>query len=584
MVRSAIFLCFLFASFASAQQLEETEQSGLLSELSTQGPPPGAPPGQRGGPPPGAPPAGRPEGAPPGQRGGPPPGFPPGGPPGFGDGQAPPPWVIPRYRLLREDEDWTYLADPQMRGHDWADPLKYIELGKRNWYLSLGGDARLWYEHYWNENWGVLPFLPVDADPIETEKNGYLMQRYMFHSDFHLGTRLRAFVQLKSSVVNGRVGGPRPIIDSDELDVNQAFVDWNFVVDRQQNTPKVTVRFGRQEMHFATGRLVSVREGPNVRAGFDGGRVIVNAGRWRFDTFVVKPVITLGRGIIFPPLPPNPDIKPARGYFDDKPDHEQTFYGSFATGSVRGLPFNIDAYYFGLRRKIGIYDQGLGPEERNTVGGRIWRGGIPFVLGEGLDYDVEYAYQFGKFGPGPRNGPTFPFIQFPKSDIRAWTVASATGYTFNNVKLQPRIGVNAGITTGDKDPRDPDLQTFFTPFPNGRFFGAIQQNGPLNIQGFRPNLTLQLPRRASLTIDSYFFWRQSLNDAMYNIPGFVLRPGSFTQSRYIGAQPGAELFWPVTKHVTAGAAVAYFMTGQFLHDNPPDKNLSYVGLILGYRF
>src|SRR5262249_14956415 len=193
------------------------------------------------------------------------------------------------------------------------------------------------------------------------------------------------------------------------------------------------------------------------------------------------------------------------------------------------------------------------------------------VLGEGWDYDVEYAYQFGKFGPGPRLGPTFPFIQFPKGDIRAWTVASATGYTFNDVKLQPRIGVNAGITTGDKDPRDPDLQTFYTPFPNGRFFGAIQQNGPLNIQGFRPNLTLQLPRRASLTIDSYFFWRQSLNDGMYNIPGFVLRPGSYTRSRYIGTQPGAELFWPLTKHVTAGVAAAYFFTGQFLHDNPPDK-------------
>src|SRR5262249_38669206 len=154
-------------------------------------------------------------------------------------------------------EDWSYLENPDMRGHDWADPLKYIPLGKRNWYLSLGGDAREWYEHYTNENWGVLPFRPADEDQVEAPRNGYLMQRYMFHTDFHLGSRIRTFFQLKSSVVNGRVGGPRPIIDTDELDVNQAFVDVNFVVNRQ-DAPKVTLRLGRQEMHYGTGRLVSV--------------------------------------------------------------------------------------------------------------------------------------------------------------------------------------------------------------------------------------------------------------------------------------------------------------------------------------
>ena len=181
-------------------------------------------------------------------------------------------------------------------------------------------------------------------------------------------------------------------------------------------------------------------------------------------------------------------------------------------------------------------------------------------------------------------GPTFPFIQFAKGDIRAWTISSQTGYTFEGVKLQPRIGVNTGITTGDEDPRDPDLQTFFTPFPNGRFFGAVQQNGPLNIQGFRPNVTIQLPRRASLTADTFFFWRQSVNDGLYNIPGFLIRPGDLTQARYVATQPGAELFWPATKHVTLGVSFAYFVPGQFLHENPPDENLRYLGLILGYRF
>lgn len=585
MLRSTILLHLLLAATVSAQQLNIGEQ----------GPPPGAPQGQKppsGGaagpgqqPPPGGPPGpGQtpPPGGPPGPGQKPPPGGPPvaGGPPG---GQ-PPPWVIPRYRLLREEEDWSYLADPKMRGHDPFDPMKYIGLGKpEQWYLTLGGEAREWFESYKNENWGVLPFRPPDADDLEPEHNAYLKQRYMFHGDFHLGPRVRMFGQLKSSVLTGRTGGPRPIIDSDELDVNQAFVDVNVLLTRQR-TPRVTLRVGRQEMHFGTGRLVSAREGPNVRAPFDGFRVIARVGAWRVDNWAVKPVITLGKGVRYPPFPVNRNLEPARGYFDDRPDEDQKFWGTFATGAVRGLPFNIDAYYLGLKRKTGIYAQGIGPEKRNTIGGRIWHGGVPFVLGRGWDYDLEYAYQFGKFGPGPRLGVTFPFLQFPEGDIRAWTIATQTGYTFNSVPTQPRIAVNAGITTGDKDPTDPDLQTFFTPYPNGRSFGAAQQNGPLNIQGLRPNITIQLPRRASVTVDAYFFWRYSRNDGIYSIPGLLLRPGDLTRSRYIGTQPGLELNWPVNKHLTMTGLFAYFVTGEFLRDNPPAENLVYLGAILAYRF
>src|SRR5436853_496160 len=94
-------------------------------------------------------------------------------------GGAPPPWAIPRYRLLREDEDWSFLADPQMRGHDWADPLKYIPLGPHpNWYLTLGGQMREWFEHYHNEFWGVPPVQPAFNTAFATEPtiedNGYL--------------------------------------------------------------------------------------------------------------------------------------------------------------------------------------------------------------------------------------------------------------------------------------------------------------------------------------------------------------------------------------------------------------------------
>ena len=47
------------------------------------------------------------------------------------------------YHLLREDDDWSFLADPANRQEFW-DPIKYIRLrpARNDWLLSIGGEAR----------------------------------------------------------------------------------------------------------------------------------------------------------------------------------------------------------------------------------------------------------------------------------------------------------------------------------------------------------------------------------------------------------------------------------------------------------
>ena len=111
------------------------------------------------------------------------------------------------YHLLREDDDWSFLADPAERQDFW-DPIKYIPLreGRDGWFLSIGGEAREVWEQIGNENWGQQPFM-----------NGYLNQRYMLDFDFHFGNHVRTFVELKSGLNSYRSGGPRPI-DEKTLD------------------------------------------------------------------------------------------------------------------------------------------------------------------------------------------------------------------------------------------------------------------------------------------------------------------------------------------------------------------------------
>ena len=65
---------------------------------------------------------------------------------------------------------------------------------------QFGGELRQQFERFANEEWGSAP--PDD--------NGYWLQRYMMHAGAALGERVRTFVELKSGIESGRVGGPRP--------------------------------------------------------------------------------------------------------------------------------------------------------------------------------------------------------------------------------------------------------------------------------------------------------------------------------------------------------------------------------------
>src|SRR5262245_11359672 len=229
----------------------------------------------------------------------------------------------PLFQSLRFDEDWSYLDDKSRRS-EWLDRLKYIPLDKYGLYLSLGGEARIRYEYFDQFNFGAGP----------QDDNGYLLQRYLVHADVHFGKRVRVFTQLQSAISSGRNGGPRPT-DDDRLDTHQAFLDLNF----GDEAKAWTLRVGRHEMEFGSGRLISTGEGLNVRRSFDGVRVIHRQGPWLINAQVDKLV----------------SIK--RGLFNDGPDWSQTFWGIGGTRPRPKLRGGQQFAYIGLDRKMGRFDQ-----------------------------------------------------------------------------------------------------------------------------------------------------------------------------------------------------------------------------------
>ena len=436
------------------------------------------------------------------------------------------------YNLLPENDDSSFLADPSLRSDFW-DPIKYIPLGCDACYVSLGGEIRLAFEQVGNDNWGKQPYM-----------NAFLLQRYMLHSDWHLGKNFRVFIQLKSGLEDFRAGGPRPI-DEKRLDFEAAF----FEVGNTHKKNWAVLRVGRQELKYGSGRLVSIREAPNVRQSFDGVKIRSNAGAWNVDAFAVRPDLD------------------NFGFFDNVPDHTTAFWGLYATRPWRrGVSF--DSYYLGKDRKSATFERGTATELRHSVGARLWR---PIATKEpGWDFDDEAVWQFGSFGG---------------DGINAWAVASDHGYSLPNLPLKPRFSVKADISSGD-NPASHTLGTFNPIYPMGNYFGVLADTGPgpVNFIDVHPQIQTQLTSRVSLSTDLVVQWRENLDDGVYAVPGFLLVPADGSRARFVGYRPGAEVRYQIDRHAYLQADYGIFYAGRFLKETTPGQNINYMEFWFGYKF
>ena len=442
------------------------------------------------------------------------------------------PAPVRTYNLLRENDYWSFLADPSLRSDFW-DPIKYIRLGCEACYVSLGGEIREAFEQVGNDNWGKQRYM-----------NAFVLQRYMLQADWHLGENFRIFLQLKSGLEDFRAGGARPI-DEKRLDFEAAFLE----VGNTNKKNWAVLRIGRQELNYGSVRLVSVREGPNVRQSFDGAKIRSKVGAWNVDAWAVRP----------------DSDRP--GFLDNAPDHTTAFWGVYATRPLRrGVGY--DLYYLGLDRKNATFERGTATELRHTVGGRLWR---PIATKEpGADFDYEGVVQFGTFG---------------SDDIRAWTFASDTGYSLTNLPLRPRFSIKADVSSGD-NPGSHTLGTFNPIYPIGNYFGVLADTGPgpVNFIDVHPRIQTQLGHGVSVSTDLVVQWRENLNDGVYAVPGFLLVPADGSRARFVGYRPGAEVRWQINRHAYLQADYGIFYAGQFLKEASPGRNINYLELWAGYKF
>ncbi len=443
------------------------------------------------------------------------------------------PAAMPAFRPLRYDEDWRVLADPARRA-DPLDALKYVRLGAgTDAYLSLGGELRERYELQRNDSFGV------SSGP---RRDGYLLQRFLLHTDLHLGPNLRVFTQLSDTRAFGaheNLGA----VQENRTDLAQAFADLSFAT----GAGRATLRGGRQEMSFGSERLVSQRESPNVRRAFDGARASLSPGPGlRFDAFAVRPVANRQGAV-------------------DSSNRAEAFWGAYGTAAVPGVEGLLaDLYYFGRERERAAFQQGTAFDQRHTVGARLFGRGAG-----GWDWDFEGAYQFGSFG---------------RASIRAWTAASDTGLTLSRLPWSPRIGLKADIASGDRNPQDDTLETFDPLYPKAPYFTEAGLVAPANLINLFPSVRVRPAEAVTVELGWDVLWRHRRGDAFYRLGPFAPLPGSAGgRSRFVGHQAQLTVTWQASRRIAVRAWYVHFFAGDTI-ERAGGRDMDFVGASVSWKF
>lgn len=443
----------------------------------------------------------------------------------------------PAYQSLRFDEDWSSLKGVDRSATDdiW-DRVKFMPLtADASVWLSVAGQIRERVEYFRH-------FLFGASKPRDTD--AYLLSRVRLSADLHLTPSLRVFVEEKSAFAMDReLAGGRTSTYVEEFALQNAFAD---IVLLLGEAARLTLRGGRQELIFGAQRLVGEPDFGQARRTFDGGQGILAIGDWTISALWTQAVV------------------PEKYEFNGSTSDLRLF-GIYATGPAHLLPVRLDFYWLGVDNALAAFNGTAGRERRHTLGGRAW-GPIGRT---GLDFEVEGAAQLGTVG---------------RESIAASMLTAVLGYALPVRSLSARVYVSVDYASGDDKPGG-RVGTFNQLYPAAHsFLGYIDYIGRQNIVSPSVGLAMTPISDLTLTLQQYVFWRASNRDALYNKSGAILRPGTGTTERYVGAELDLLATYNVTRHWLATAGYSHFFPGAFLTKTGPSEPSNFFYWSLQYTF
>lgn len=425
------------------------------------------------------------------------------------------------FQLLRQNDSLFLSTNNQKT--TLYQKSKLISLGNQKT-LSLGGSLRFQTESFDNQQFSK------ETDTWEL----WFLNRFMLHAHYKSRNNFEVFAELNTSIISNKTNlSP---VDKDELSINQLFARYRF-------SKRMNVLFGRQNIRLGSGRLVDIREGPNVRLSFDMAQLQYQSDDLSLTAFFAVPVI------------PKPYV------FDNDVLNFNENVSSIYITKRFNANMGLDLYSFYKREDSKTWNSGTANDNRISLGLRH------FGSNENWSFDNEFIYQFGTFSD---------------ENIHAWTASVNITHNFSVSNSTFGLGIKTELISGDKNPTDNELNTFDGLYPRGAYFGRVARFGPSNLIDIHPYLKISSERFYG-ELDYVAFWRFSTSDGVYGPPLNLVYP-ALNNEPFIAQQIGTVTGWKVSKTFTLEMETNFIFPEAFLKDSALDDTLFHLVFTTEFKF
>lgn len=198
----------------------------------------------------------------------------------------------------------------------------------------------------------------------------------------------------------------------------------------------------------------------------------------------------------------------------------------------------IAVYYARFDQDNARFLAASGNERRDIVDLRY------FGSADGLDWDLEAMNQTGRIGG---------------KDIEAWAFGTLTGYTFAEVAMTPRIGLQFDGASGNSNGRA--FGTFNPLFPNGYYVSLAGYTGYVNFIHLKPSITIHPTNTLKLVFAAAAQWRETTADAVYTQPDIPVAGTAGHPGQYTGTYFQIRADFAITTYVSAALELVHFAIG-----------------------
>ncbi|MXV37928.1 hypothetical protein GO491_04435 [Flavobacteriaceae bacterium Ap0902] len=424
--------------------------------------------------------------------------------------------VILDFQVLRQYDE-VHIPESE----NLYQELKQITIGD-DVTLLWGGSYRIKAEMYHSQMFNNVP------QKVES----WLNHRGMLHGHLKIKDKFQLYAELNTSLVTDK-DNLSPI-DKDELSFTQLFASFN--MNQHWNA-----LLGRQTIMLGAGRLLDIREGPNVRFSMDMAQLQYHQENTNIITFYGRPV------------------QPSFGVFDNKIWNNKQQISSIYWTQDWSEKTHTDLYVIHKDEKQKKFAAGIADDKRTSLGIRS------FGNWNGVNYDNEFIYQLGTFG---------------NQDISAWQLSFFLNKDVH-IGRKWNVGLKANIISGNKKSNN-SLNTFDSHYARGSYTGSIGYFGLSNLIQFHPSIGTNFGK-LNIDLDYAIFWRYSVDDGIYN-PGTRLTFEKDSDEKFIANQIGLDATYPINNFIDIIFESNMVIPDEYLKTNGYTKDLFYAQLSAQFKF